>query len=94
MGSIKKYAIAVLTFSFLIFVVLFGQVPALRRGPIGMLSRFIRLRIPEWLIKIDNVSTGGRMYSYLNASFDYLMNRNHPLILVGHSTLARSRVVI
>ncbi|KAL9002937.1 MAG: hypothetical protein Q9188_004156 [Gyalolechia gomerana] len=34
MGSIKKIVIAIFTFSFLIFVVLFGQVPALSLSPI------------------------------------------------------------
>lgn len=34
MATIKKFAIAVLVLSLLLFVILFGQLPALRRVPI------------------------------------------------------------
>ena len=51
----------------------------------GSLSRFIRLRLPDFLIRIDQIYTGGRLAVYLSLSIDYLVHSNHPIILVRHS---------
>ncbi|KAI4232303.1 MAG: hypothetical protein LQ349_005104 [Xanthoria aureola] len=87
MMSIKQVGVAIALFSLLIFVVLFGQTPACRKGPVGILSRFIRFKIPDLLIRADAICTGGRLSKYLEISFDYLINQNHPVILVLYLVL-------
>ncbi|KAI4110904.1 MAG: hypothetical protein LQ339_000906 [Xanthoria mediterranea] len=87
MMSIKQVGVAIALFSLLIFVVLFGQTPACRKGPVGILSRFIRFKIPDLLIRTDAICTGGRLSKYLEILFDYLINQNHPVILMLYLVL-------
>lgn len=59
-----------------------GILTVSRKGPVGILSRFIRFKIPDLLIRTDAICTGGRLSKYLEILFDYLINQNHPVILV------------
>lgn len=99
MGAIRKLAIAVLLVSCITFVALFGRLPAFRyvsllyssnlpltsgrRGPIGALHRLIWANIPGYLRVFDARFTGGRLGPFLLRSGHYLMDENHPLVLVG-----------
>ncbi|KAL8742859.1 MAG: hypothetical protein Q9190_004722 [Brigantiaea leucoxantha] len=69
MDLIMRLVGAILLFSFLVFVVLFGQIPA--------------LRIPTFLTTLDAHLTGGRLRPLMQQTGHYLMNENHPIILVS-----------
>lgn len=98
MNLLKKIAAAVLLLSFVVFVAFFGRLPALRyvfryqyigrilsnsrKTPIGLLNRLICLTLPAGLWKLDAVLTGGRLAPAFHRLGTYLMNENHPLVLV------------
>lgn len=52
-------------------------------GPIGFLHRLVLIIIPSAFCRLDNLLTGGRMIKSFERIGHYLLNENHPLILVG-----------
>lgn len=98
MNLLKKIAVAVLLLSFIVFVAFFGRLPAFRyvlnisvsdadlkisrKTPIGLLNRLICNTLPAGLWKLDSTLTGGRLAPALRRLGNYLMNENHPLVLV------------
>lgn len=82
MNLLKKIAVAVLLLSFIVFVAFFGRLPAFRKTPIGLLNRLICNTLPAGLWKLDSALTGGRLAPALRRLGNYLMNENHPLVLV------------
>ncbi|KAI5282493.1 palmitoyltransferase swf1 [Ascosphaera acerosa] len=72
----------VLGLSLLTFVVLFGRLPALRNTPIGLLHRTLLRTLPNGVLALDRRLCGGRLRTRLKRAADYLMNENHPLVLI------------
>jgi hypothetical protein len=87
MGVLRNVAIAVLTLSLLVFVALFGRLPALRNTPIGLLHRVLLVHIPTACRNADNLLTGGRATYHLALIGNYLVHENHPVIMVCLSFL-------
>ena len=83
MGALRNIAIAVFAISLLTFVALFGQLPALRRTPIGLLQRILCLHLPNGLKKLDHLATGGRVTSKSKRLGHYLFYEKNPVVLVG-----------
>ena len=48
----------------------------------GALNRLLLVKLPAILYGIDERLTGGRLYASLARIGRYLMNENHPLVLV------------
>ena len=82
MGFLRNIAIAVLTISVITFVALFGQLPALRKTPIGWLQRLLCLRIPNGLKRLDAQVTGGRLSVKIKRLGQYLFYEKNPIVLV------------
>lgn len=82
MGIIRNIVIAVSAISFLTFVALFGQLPALRRTPIGFLHRLLRHHIPNALEKVDGYVTGGKIARAGSRLGHYLFYKKNPVVLV------------
>ena len=55
----------------------------LRKTPIGLANRLIWVKLPALLLNLDIHLTGGRCTFYLQRGGHYLMNENHPLVLVS-----------
>lgn len=53
-----------------------------RKGPAGLLYRLIWNTMPAFFYKLDSHLTGGRISSSVRHLSRYLMNENHPLVLV------------
>lgn len=98
MNILKKIVVAVLLLTFAVFVAFFGRLPALRyvspifvqmiyltslrKTPIGILHRLLFVTLPELVHKGDIIVTGGRVTPALWRSGHYLMDENHPIVLV------------
>ena len=53
-----------------------------RKTPIGLLNRLICNTLPAGLWKLDAALTGGRVAPAFRRLGSYLMNENHPVVLV------------
>ena len=82
MGALRNIAIAVFVISFLTFVALFGQLPALRRTPIGWLRRLLCLHVPNSLKVLDRLATGGKVTTKSKRLGQYLFYEQNPVVLV------------
>ncbi|KAK0266632.1 palmitoyltransferase swf1 [Friedmanniomyces endolithicus] len=82
MGSLQNVVIAILVLSLLTFISLFGQLPALRKTPIGWLQRVLCLHLPNGLKYIDHTTTGGRLTSRSKRLGQYLFQEQNPVILI------------
>ena len=82
MGLVRKIALAVLLISFIVFVALFGRLPALRSTPIGAFHRLLLYRIPGTIRQVDRVLTGGRLTSAAFRTGHHLLNEAHNVVLV------------
>lgn len=60
----------------------FGAHEMCRKGPIGALNRLLLIRVPAVLRGADDRITGGRASASVGLAWHYLMNENHPLVLV------------
>ena len=85
MGYVKNIAIGVLGLSLFTFVVLFGQLPALRKTPLGFLQRAFCLHLPNGLRAVDSHATGGRITSNSRRLGQYLFYEQNPVVLVSVS---------
>ncbi|KAK4580126.1 palmitoyltransferase swf1 [Recurvomyces mirabilis] len=82
MTALKNILIAILVLSLLTFVVLFGQLPALRRTPIGWLQRLLCLRLPNGLRKVDRRLTDGRLTAGSTRFATWLFYEKNPVVLI------------
>ena len=82
MGILRNIVIAVLAISFLTFVALFGQLPALRRTPVGWLYRLLCVHIPNAFRRLDVLITGGRINAQSKRLGNYLFYTQNPIVLV------------
>jgi len=87
MGTLKKILIAILILSAVVFCALFGSLPSFRKTPVGFLNRLIWIKIPGSLYFLDHLATGGRCTWGLQRSGHYLMNENHPLVLIFYMSV-------
>lgn len=87
MALIRNLLICVLGISLVTFVALFGQLPALRKTPIGWLQRALCLHLPNGLKSVDNNLTGGRVTTKLQRLSHYLFYERNPVVLVSNNTL-------
>jgi palmitoyltransferase ZDHHC4 len=83
MGTLSKIAAVVLAISFMTFVAFFGRLPALRRTPIAWMHRAIWVYIPNGVMALDRIVTGGRFSSSLGRFGRYMMYDKHPTVLVS-----------
>ena len=88
MGVLQNIVLGIAAISFITFVALFGQLPALRKSPIGWLQRILCLHIPNGLRKADQVATGGKIGFRSKRLGQYLFYEKNPFVLV--SPLRRS----
>lgn len=90
MSLIRNIVIAVSVISFLTFVALFGQLPALRKTPIGWLQRLLRYKIPSALAKVDEHITGGKIAREGRRIGNYLFYKKNPVVLACYLTQSSS----
>ena len=64
-----------------------------RKTPVGLLNRLICNTLPASLGKLDAVLTGGRLAPAFRRLGNYLMNENHPLVLVRNQISITSSIV-
>ncbi|KAI5370479.1 Putative palmitoyltransferase, DHHC domain-containing protein [Septoria linicola] len=82
MSLLRNIIIAVLVLSFLTFVALFGQLPALRKTPIGWLQRVLCIHAPNVLKKVDSAATGGQVTRKSRRLGTYLFYEQNPVVLI------------
>ncbi|KAH9820450.1 Palmitoyltransferase SWF1 [Teratosphaeria destructans] len=82
MSVLKNILIGVLAISLLTFIALFGQLPALRKTPIGWLHRLLCLHLPNALGRIDASATGGRLSARSKTLGKYLFYERNPIVLI------------
>jgi hypothetical protein len=82
MAVIRKILIGILVISLMTFVALFGQLPQLRKTPIGWLQRALCLHIPNTIKAIDRKTTGGKLSSKGRKLGQYLFFQKNPIVLV------------
>jgi hypothetical protein len=82
MGIIRKVLIGVLVISLITFVALFGQLPQLRKTPIGWLQRALCLHLPNAIKAVDRKTTGGRLSARGKKLGQYLFFQKNPIVLV------------
>ncbi|KAK9477191.1 DHHC palmitoyltransferase-domain-containing protein [Lipomyces japonicus] len=69
------YVVAfIVIFSTLVFIILFGRLPAFKGTLVGSAHIFLWHNIPSRLVAIDRQLTGGRIYSYTNRWTSHLVN--------------------
>lgn len=89
MGLLRNLAIGILSISLFTFVAFFGQLPALRRTPIGWLHRALYLHLPNGFKRVDAVLTGGAVTRRSLSLGQYLFHERNPLVLVRWSHTSR-----
>lgn len=57
-----------------------------RKTPVGFLHRLLWIKIPAFFRQADVRLTGGRLGPALQRLDHYLMDENHPLVLVRRRT--------
>jgi hypothetical protein len=82
MAVIRKILIGILVISLITFVALFGQLPQLRKTPIGWLQRALCLHLPNAIKAVDRKTTGGRLSSRGKKLGHYLFYQKNPIVLV------------
>ncbi|KAF2210827.1 hypothetical protein CERZMDRAFT_112999 [Cercospora zeae-maydis SCOH1-5] len=82
MALLRTLLIGVLLLSALTFVALFGQVPSLRRTPVGWLQRLLCIHAPTSLRRLDRVATGGRVTRKSKTLGTYLFYERNPVVLI------------
>lgn len=82
MAIIRKVLIGILVISLITFVALFGQLPQLRKTPIGWLQRVLCLHLPNTIKAIDRKTTGGRLSVRGKKLGQYLFFQKNPIVLV------------
>ncbi|RSL88263.1 hypothetical protein BHE90_014225 [Fusarium euwallaceae] len=82
MGSFKTIVLLILFISFMVFVAFFGRLPALRRTPIAFLYKVIWVHIPNGVLGLDNILTGGRISKYLSRFGNYMVYERHWTVVV------------
>ncbi|KAK3659719.1 palmitoyltransferase swf1 [Elasticomyces elasticus] len=84
MGALKNVLLAILVLSLLTFIALFGQLPALRKTPIGWLQRALCIHLPNSLKHVDRLATGGRVTSKSKRLGHYLFYEQNPVVLAKY----------
>ncbi|KAK3073645.1 palmitoyltransferase swf1 [Teratosphaeriaceae sp. CCFEE 6253] len=82
MGALRNVVVAILALSLLTFIALFGQLPALRKTPIGWLRRALCLHLPNGLRYVDQQATGGRLTTKSKRLARYLFYEQNPVVLI------------
>ena len=83
MSVLRSIVVAVFALSFIVFVALFGQLPALRKTPIGWLQRALCLHLPNAAKAVDRRVTGGQITRRSTRLGNYLFYEKNPVVLVG-----------
>ena len=83
MSVVRKILIGILVISLITFIALFGQLPALRRTPIGWLQRALCLHLPNTLKALDRRTTGGRLSAKGKKLGHYLFFQKNPIVLAS-----------
>lgn len=86
MSLLRNLLLGVLLLSLVVFIALFGQLPALRRTPVGWLQRALCLHIPNGLRRVDTRLTGGTITRSSRRLGHYLFYQKNPTVLVRAST--------
>ncbi|KAJ2898572.1 DHHC zinc finger domain-containing protein [Zalerion maritima] len=75
-------ALIVLSISFIVFVIFFGRLPALRNTPIGLLHRLITSSLPSLFQVLDSHLFSGRLIPRISRSLNHIAYGRHPTILI------------
>jgi hypothetical protein len=84
MSILQKILLAIFLVSLITFIALFGQLPGLRKTPIGWLQRVLCLHVPNGLKVLDRRATGGRFTLKSKRLGQYLFFEKNPVVLVSH----------
>ncbi|PYH45094.1 uncharacterized protein BP01DRAFT_296992 [Aspergillus saccharolyticus JOP 1030-1] len=87
MGLLRTIALVILGISGFVFVALFGRLPAFRKTPIGFLHRALWIHIPNGFAYFDDRLFSGRLFSCCSRAANYVLNENHPLVLIFFASL-------
>lgn len=83
MNILRTVLIWILIVSLVTFIALFGQLPALRKTPIGLLQRILCIHLPKGFRSIDTSLTGGEVTRRSQSFGHYLFYQKNPIVLVG-----------
>lgn len=87
MGLLRNVLIFVTVVSFFTFVAFFGQLPALRKTPIGWIHRLIWVDIPRAFRRIDQLLFAGRFAERGQRLGRYLFHEKNPVVMVSQALL-------
>ncbi|KAI5778390.1 DHHC palmitoyltransferase-domain-containing protein [Geopyxis carbonaria] len=87
MGIVRIIGLIILGISLLTFIALFGQLPRLRKTPIGAAHRLLRYKVPRALASVDRRVTGGLCGPFVLRCSHYLLKEKHPLVMAFYVTL-------
>ncbi|KAF2149340.1 zf-DHHC-domain-containing protein [Myriangium duriaei CBS 260.36] len=82
MELLVKVLIGVGVISGITFILLFGQLPALRKTPIGWLQRLLAVHIPYVFDTFDQRFTGGILVRSIRQLTNYLFYKRNPVVLI------------
>lgn len=85
MALLRNVVIFILAVSVITFIALFGQLPALRKTPIGYLQRLLCLHTPNTLKRFDQHISGGRLTEQSKIFGNYLFYEKNPIVLVSEA---------
>ncbi|KAK7204616.1 DHHC palmitoyltransferase-domain-containing protein [Myxozyma melibiosi] len=86
--SILHYVVAfIVIFSTLVFIVLFGRLPAFKGTIVGKAHILLWKTIPAKFVAIDRKLTGGKLYAASSKWADYLVNDKNWAVAIFYSTV-------
>ncbi|KAK9463001.1 DHHC palmitoyltransferase-domain-containing protein [Lipomyces oligophaga] len=86
--SILYYIVAfIVVFSTLVFIVLFGRLPAFKGTLVGRAHILIWHKIPAKILDVDRKITGGRLCSATTSWADHLVNDKNWAVMVFYSSV-------
>ncbi|KAK9451735.1 DHHC palmitoyltransferase-domain-containing protein [Limtongia smithiae] len=84
----------IVVFSTIVFIVLFGRLPAFKDTIVGKAHVLLWHKVPAALVSVDMVVTGGRLCAKSSAWADYLVNDKNWAVVVFYSTILTSALFV
>lgn len=81
------------TFGFLVFVLLFGESPSLRNGPLGKLNRALTVQVPKLLSWVLVHTIGQSNISRLGRGWAYCCESRNPFLQIFFVSLSSVSIV-
>lgn len=82
MGAVSQIALGVLAIAFMVLIIFFGRLPALRHTPIAWLHKLVMIHTPNAVVGLDRSLTGGRATAGLGRFAHTFMYGRHPTVLI------------